>query len=86
MNDASSEITDSNGGICAERAGGHPNSPHLTRVDNAAGAGALEMMRRNATLLHFEGSGEEFELSPSGQRGTSAHWNVRREAAIRDPR
>jgi hypothetical protein len=59
MNAVSSEITDSNGGICAERLGGLPIFPHLACVVNAAGAGVLAMMRRDVTLLYFEGSGEE---------------------------
>jgi hypothetical protein len=53
MNAASSEITDSHGGICAERLGGHPYSRtwHLWLTPLAL------MMRRDVTLLYFEGSG-----------------------------
>jgi len=36
-----------------------PIFPHLACVANAAGAGVLAMMRRDVTLLYFEGSGEE---------------------------
>jgi hypothetical protein len=38
-----------------------PIFAHLACVVNAAGAGALAMMRRDVTLLHFEGSGEELK-------------------------
>jgi len=41
-------------------------------VVNAAGAGALAMMRRAVTLLHFEGSGEELNSCHPAKSGRSA--------------